>query len=168
MKELVGTFNQETALVGAFSVIVKTHGSFAALILAEHDTLHIGETLLGPRIARLGSSHTATITRGSAWHGQVEMESAVWQLRRPRPRPPTCTVGSRPAGRTCSPGSPGCLGCPGAWSLSLAPAAGGCRSWALSAAAAQNKKYVRWGDVAAAGAEQPSTAAHTDLGHTPS
>ena len=128
VKELVGTFNQETALVGAFSVIVKTYGSFAALILAEHDTLHIGETLLGPRIARLGSSHTATITRGSAWHGQVEMESAVWQLRRPRPRPPTCTVGSRPAGRTCSPGSPGCPGCPGAWSLSLAPAAGGCRS----------------------------------------
>ena len=29
---LVGSFNQEKALVGAFSVIVKTDGSFAALI----------------------------------------------------------------------------------------------------------------------------------------
>ena len=28
---LVGTFNQEKAVVGAFSVIVKTDGSFAAL-----------------------------------------------------------------------------------------------------------------------------------------
>ena len=32
MKELVGTFNQEKVLVGAFSVIVKTDGSFAALL----------------------------------------------------------------------------------------------------------------------------------------
>ena len=31
MKVLVGTFNQEKALVGAFSVIVKTDGSFAAV-----------------------------------------------------------------------------------------------------------------------------------------
>ena len=31
MKELVGAFNQEKALVGAFSVIVKTNKSFAAL-----------------------------------------------------------------------------------------------------------------------------------------
>ena len=29
---LVGTFNQEKALVGAFSVIVKTDGSFAGLL----------------------------------------------------------------------------------------------------------------------------------------
>ena len=32
MKELVGTFNQEKVLVGNFSVIVKTDGSFAALL----------------------------------------------------------------------------------------------------------------------------------------
>ena len=34
MKVLVGTFNQEKVLVGAFSVsmIVKTEGSFAALV----------------------------------------------------------------------------------------------------------------------------------------
>ena len=32
MKVLVGPFNQERALVAAFSVIVKTDGSFAALI----------------------------------------------------------------------------------------------------------------------------------------
>ena len=31
VKALVGSFNQEKALVGAFSVIVKTDGSFAAL-----------------------------------------------------------------------------------------------------------------------------------------
>ena len=31
MKALVGFFNQEKALVGAFSVIVKANGSFAAL-----------------------------------------------------------------------------------------------------------------------------------------
>ena len=32
MEVLVGAFNQEKALVGAFSVIVKTDGSFAALV----------------------------------------------------------------------------------------------------------------------------------------
>ena len=32
MKVLVGVYNQEKALVGAFSMIVKTDGSFAALI----------------------------------------------------------------------------------------------------------------------------------------
>ena len=31
VKALVGTLNQEQALVGAFSVIMKTDGSFAAL-----------------------------------------------------------------------------------------------------------------------------------------
>ena len=33
VKAIVGALNQEKALVGAFSVIVKTDGSFAALIL---------------------------------------------------------------------------------------------------------------------------------------
>ena len=32
MKGLVGAFNQKKALVGAISVIVKTDGSFAALV----------------------------------------------------------------------------------------------------------------------------------------
>ena len=32
VKALVGTFNQKKALVGAFSVIVNTDGSFAALV----------------------------------------------------------------------------------------------------------------------------------------
>ena len=32
MKALVGTFNQKKALVGAFSVIVKTNASFADLV----------------------------------------------------------------------------------------------------------------------------------------
>ena len=33
VKVLVGAFNQEKALAGAFSVIVKTEGSFAALLI---------------------------------------------------------------------------------------------------------------------------------------
>ena len=33
VKSLVGSFNQERALVGAFSVRVKTDGSFAALVI---------------------------------------------------------------------------------------------------------------------------------------
>ena len=33
MKILVGAFNQEKVLVGAYSVIVKTDGSFAALLM---------------------------------------------------------------------------------------------------------------------------------------
>ena len=35
MKVVVAAFNQEKALVGAFSVIVKTDGSFAALQIAD-------------------------------------------------------------------------------------------------------------------------------------
>ena len=35
MKALLRAFNQEKALVGAFSVIVKTDGSFAALVTTE-------------------------------------------------------------------------------------------------------------------------------------
>ena len=36
MKALVGAFNQEKAIVGAFYVIVKTDGSFAALVVTVH------------------------------------------------------------------------------------------------------------------------------------
>ena len=36
VKTLVGAFNQEKVLVDAFSVIVKTNGSFAALANTEH------------------------------------------------------------------------------------------------------------------------------------
>ena len=36
VKVLVGAFNQEKALVWAFSVIVKTDGSFAALVVNKH------------------------------------------------------------------------------------------------------------------------------------
>ena len=45
VKVLVGAFNQEKALIGTFSVIVKTDGSFAALVptllllLSPHHTL---------------------------------------------------------------------------------------------------------------------------------
>ena len=45
MKVLGGAFNQEKALIGAFSVIVKTNGSFAALILTlcnnHHKSTHM-------------------------------------------------------------------------------------------------------------------------------
>ena len=37
MKALVGAFNQEKALAGAFSVIVKSDGSFAALVVTLED-----------------------------------------------------------------------------------------------------------------------------------
>ena len=36
VKALVGAFNQEKALVWVFSVIVKTDGSFAALVVNKH------------------------------------------------------------------------------------------------------------------------------------
>ena len=36
VKALVGVLNQEKALVGAFSMILKTDGSFAALLLTAH------------------------------------------------------------------------------------------------------------------------------------
>ena len=35
MKAILGASNQEKALVGAFSVIVKTNGAFAALVIME-------------------------------------------------------------------------------------------------------------------------------------
>ena len=35
MKAIVGAYNQEKPLVGAFSVIVKTNGAFAALVIME-------------------------------------------------------------------------------------------------------------------------------------
>ena len=45
MKVLEDAFNQEKALIGAFSVIVKTNGSFAALILTlcnnHHKSTHM-------------------------------------------------------------------------------------------------------------------------------
>ena len=34
MRALIGTFKQENTLVGVFSVIMKTDGSFAALVLS--------------------------------------------------------------------------------------------------------------------------------------
>ena len=49
VKSLVGTFNQEKALVGAFSVIVKTdsetNGSYAALFSTYHNINVIIENL---------------------------------------------------------------------------------------------------------------------------
>ena len=62
--------------------------------------MHIGETLLGPRIARLCSSHTVTITPGSAWHGQVEMESAVVVAAVPPPATPTYLYSRESASRS--------------------------------------------------------------------
>ena len=62
--------------------------------------MHIGETLLGPRIARLDSSHTVTITPGSAWHGQVEMESAVVAAAVPPPATPTYLYSRESASRS--------------------------------------------------------------------
>ena len=47
MRALVGAHNQEKALVGAFSVIVKTDGSFAALVLTKQHVSVLGHDL-GP------------------------------------------------------------------------------------------------------------------------
>ena len=59
MKVLVGAFNQEKAVVVAFSVIVKTNGSFAALDRTSAHHLNGCEELdpdqgvgLGPPLAR--------------------------------------------------------------------------------------------------------------------
>ena len=38
VKALVGAFNQEKDLIGAFYVILKTDGSFAAVVGVYHDT----------------------------------------------------------------------------------------------------------------------------------
>ena len=42
MKAVVAAFNQEKAQVGAFSVIVKTDGSFAALFTTVHSGTIVG------------------------------------------------------------------------------------------------------------------------------
>ena len=51
MKVLVGAFNQEKALVGAFSMIVKTDGWFTALVecvwVVRVTVLQIGAGILG-------------------------------------------------------------------------------------------------------------------------
>ena len=47
MKVLVDAFNQDKALVGSFSVIVKTDGSFAALVLTKQHVPVLGHDL-GP------------------------------------------------------------------------------------------------------------------------
>ena len=46
---LVGAFNQEKTIVGAFSVIVKTDGSFAALFLGHSANLHHHQIYLHER-----------------------------------------------------------------------------------------------------------------------
>ena len=57
MKELVGAFNQENALVEAFSVIVKTDGSFAALLV------RLGGGVRDTRTGRaLSGSYADTLT----------------------------------------------------------------------------------------------------------
>ena len=50
IEKLVGDFNQEKALVGAFSLIMKTDGSFAALILVPLESLLLllGKEILTP------------------------------------------------------------------------------------------------------------------------
>ena len=48
MKLLVGTFNQEKALVGAFPLIVKTDGSFSAIADTHDDLVPVAEGLPVP------------------------------------------------------------------------------------------------------------------------
>ena len=59
MKVLVGTFNLEKALVGAFSVIVKTDGSFAALlpVITNSATVNMSERRRSRRQRRGHAAH---------------------------------------------------------------------------------------------------------------
>ena len=59
MKVLVGTFNMEKALVGAFSVIVKTDGSFAALlpVITNSATVNMSERRRSRRQRRGHAAH---------------------------------------------------------------------------------------------------------------
>ena len=67
MKALVGTFNQEEALVGAFSVIVKTDGSFAALVKIVNITTQRGY------LVQSVHTHTAPVLQvgTGGQHGRV-------------------------------------------------------------------------------------------------
>ena len=63
MKALVGAFNQEKALVGAFSVIVKSSGTFGSpsfqALLPGHQLLRGELALRRPRGAAGASGHRA-------------------------------------------------------------------------------------------------------------
>ena len=77
MKALVGAFNQEKALVGAFSVIVKTDcetdGSFYS---TTPDRPHPGGALLAPLLVP-GRIPLRRLSRGLAGQNQTQEEGKV-------------------------------------------------------------------------------------------
>ena len=83
---LVGRFNQEKALVGAFSVIVKTDGSFAALITSYcgryRPSLTIAEDV-GLLVAVGGNneSQAATSTVETLQLGLIGGQEGEWMAR---------------------------------------------------------------------------------------
>ena len=80
MKALLGAFNQEMAVVWAFSVIVKTDGSFAALVL-------ITPELLPDSAGRVG---------GEEDHEHVEGGDQPRHQHHPLPRPRHHSQGCHP------------------------------------------------------------------------
>ena len=68
MKALVDTFNQEKALVGAFSIIVETDGSFAALAMRAEGACQNGNVL---QIFGVGE----TVAAGADWWGAEHQHS---------------------------------------------------------------------------------------------
>ena len=65
MKALVGTFNQEKALVWTFSVIVRTDGSFVALIISLSSSCCMLE-IFAKQVATFSSRQQA-----AGWQGFV-------------------------------------------------------------------------------------------------
>ena len=67
VKALVGTFDQEEALVGAFSVIVKTDRSFAALFWRHTDEVNVpcGVRLLSQECELFGNNYHTLETLGT-------------------------------------------------------------------------------------------------------
>ena len=81
MKVLIGPFNQEKALVGAFSVIVKTDcetmDRFAPLIVILHIFPHL--TTLD-RVHHMFEEHRRATPSNEAVGGHKEIIEVVWHL----------------------------------------------------------------------------------------
>ena len=58
---LIGAFNQEKALLGAFSVIVKTDGSFAALIITDLVRVEVCQGFVGGLVPVLVVKHVVSL-----------------------------------------------------------------------------------------------------------
>ena len=79
MKALVGAFNQEKALVGAFSVIVKTGcGTDGALIL-HHTQQHTTLLMLAPATTNTRSPGPQPFPETGSWKHDVGRHGSEYQ-----------------------------------------------------------------------------------------